>query len=163
MTEATADLAAVLGRVPSGLFVVTASDGSGQSTGMLASWVQQAGFEPPSITVAVKNERYLNDWLKTAPQLAVSIVGESQKNLLGHFAKGFEPGENAFDGLDTAQTASDLPVLSEAVGWLAGEVTGSVDAGDHTIYVVRLTEAGSGPQLGTEPPWIHLRKNGLSY
>lgn len=159
----SSDLAAVLGRVPSGLFILTAKNAAGDETGMLASWVQQAGFEPPSVTVAVKQGRYLNDWLAEGPRAALSLVGESQKELLGHFGKGFEPGEDAFDGLEVARTSDGLPVLAEALGWLAGNVTGSVDAGDHTIYVVGLTEAGRGPRLDDEQPWVHLRKNGLGY
>ena len=57
------DLAKVLGRIPSGVFVLTCGDGAGNMTGMLASWVQQAAFEPPMISVGVKNGRYINDWL----------------------------------------------------------------------------------------------------
>lgn len=163
MSDLSADLAPVLGSVPSGLFIVTVKNSEGQATGMLASWVQQAGFEPPTITVAVKNGRYLNDWLGESSRIAVSIVGESQKGLLGHFGKGFEPGEEAFAGLETAQTSDDIPVLADAIGWLAGDVTGAVDGGDHTIYAVRLSEAGRGPRLGDEKPWVHIRKSGLAY
>lgn len=164
MTDNTKDaIGKVLGRTPSGVFILTASDGEGRSTGMLASWVQQAGFEPPAITVAVKNGRYLNDWLQQTSRLAVSIVAASQKGLLGLYGKGFEPDEDAFEGIETAQTSDGIPVLSDAIGWLAGDVSGSVDAGDHTIYVVTLTEAGRGPRLGDEQPWTHIRKSGLGY
>lgn len=159
----TDDLAAVLGRIPSGLFVVTARNASGQTTGMLASWVQQAGFEPPAITVAVKNGRYVGEWLRQTNRLAVSIVAASQKKLLAQYGKGFEPHEDAFEGVATTQTSDGIPVLSDAIGWLAGEVSGSIDAGDHTIYVVRLTEAGGGPRLDQEQPWTHIRKSGLGY
>ena len=163
MPDVNNEIAPVLGRVPSGLFILTAQNGAGESTGMLASWVQQAGFEPSSITVAVKNGRYLIDWIGETSRAAVSIVGESQKNLLGHFGKGFEPGEEAFDGLETSTTSDGISVLSDSLGWLAGDVTGSVNAGDHTIFVVQLTEAGQGPRLDDEKPWVHIRKNGLGY
>jgi flavin reductase (DIM6/NTAB) family NADH-FMN oxidoreductase RutF len=163
MSELPADLAPVLGSIPSGLFIVTAKDSSGRTTGMLASWVQQAGFEPPAMTVAVKNGRYLNDWLQQTQRLAVSIVAASQKGLLGQYGKGFEPDEDAFDGIETAQTSDGIPVLSDAIGWLAGDVSGAIDAGDHTVYVVTLTEAGRGKRLGGEQPWTHIRKSGLGY
>ncbi len=157
------ELALVLGRVPSGLFIATARSASGEETGMLASWVQQAGFEPPTITVAVKTKRYLNDWLGTAPRLAVCVIGESQKELLSHFGKGFEPDEPAFEGLTIARTGSGLPVLTDCLGWLAGDVIGHVDAGDHVVYVVKLSEAGRGLRLDDEKPWVHIRRNGLGY
>ena len=69
MDESSSDalkdkLAPLLGRIPSGVFILVAGNDTGQQTGMLASWVQQASFEPPQVTVAVNKSRYLNDWLK---------------------------------------------------------------------------------------------------
>lgn len=163
MSDPLSDAGAVLGRTPSGLFILTATDGAGRETGLLASWVQQAGFEPPAFTVAVNKKRYLNDWLAASPRLAVSCVGETQKNLLGHFGRGFAPGEPAFEGLPLARTQSGLPVLADSLGWMAGEILGSMDVGDHIIYAVQITEAQSGLRLNGEKPWVHLRKSGLSY
>ncbi|MGH7200022.1 MAG: flavin reductase family protein, partial [Planctomycetaceae bacterium] len=62
----------VLGRTPSGVFILSVSDGDGRETGMLASWVQQAAFDPPMLTVAVNRARYLHDWLSRAPRMALS-------------------------------------------------------------------------------------------
>ena len=64
----------VLGRVPSGVFILTASDGEGRETGMLASWVQQASFEPQQVTVAVNGTRYLNQWLNDGAVVGLSLV-----------------------------------------------------------------------------------------
>ena len=163
MSESLSDVAAVLGRIPSGLFILTAKNDAGDETGLLASWVQQGSFDPPALTVAVNKKRYLSDWLVASPRLAVSLLGESQNDLLGHFGRGFEPGEPAFEGLAIARTADGLPVLEDSLGWLAGDVTGSVDAGDHLVYAVRITDASGGPRLESEKPWVHLRKNGLGY
>ena len=44
-----------LGRVPSGVFIVTARHGARQ-VAMMASWVQQVAFEPPAISVAISRE-----------------------------------------------------------------------------------------------------------
>lgn len=163
MSDLLSDVATVLGRVPSGLFILTAKGPDGAETGLLASWVQQAGFEPPTLTVAVNKSRYLNDWISESPRVAISVVGESQKRYLGHFGRGFEPDEAAFESLDIARTSDGLPVLSDCLGWMAGDVTGSVDAGDHRVYAVTITESAAGPRLSDEKPWVHLRKNGLGY
>ena len=50
--------AAALGRIPSGLFVLTARNGE-RETGMLASWVQQCSFTPPCVSVALRKGREL--------------------------------------------------------------------------------------------------------
>jgi 3-hydroxy-9,10-secoandrosta-1,3,5(10)-triene-9,17-dione monooxygenase reductase component len=156
-------LAAVLGRLPSGLFVLVAGDDHGRQTGMLASWVQQASFAPPTVTVAIKRGRYLHDWLRKRPDIVLNILGESQKKLLGHFGKGFEPDEPAFEGLDVATAANGLTVLTHSLGWLEGRVTGTLDGGDHIIYLVELTGGERGTAFDTEKPWVHLRKSGFGY
>ena len=156
-------IAPILGRIPSGVFILTAQGNDDLETGMLASWVQQAAFEPPSITVAVNDKRYLNDWLETGKALAISIIGETQKSLLGHFGKGFDPGEPAFEGIELDRSPAGLPVIKDAIGWLEGTVESSLSAGDHRVYLVRLTAASSGPRLEGEKPWVHVRKNGLGY
>src|SRR5947208_4442610 len=92
-------LAAALGRVPSGLFVLTARDGA-RETGMLASWVQQCSFAPPQLTAALSKDRWVLDWLADDTTFAVNVLGEGQKQLVAHFGKGFGPGEPAFEGLE---------------------------------------------------------------
>lgn len=153
----------VLGRIPSGVFILTARSHQGEQTGMLASWVQQASFDPPALTVGVNRKRYINDWLSEGTAVALSLVGESQKQLLAHFGKGFEPGEPAFTGLATETTPAGLQVLTESLGWLEGTICDSISGGDHQIYVVELTAGMPGAKLETEKPFVHIRKNGFGY
>ena len=158
-----AAIGAMLGRTPSGLFILTARGPDGAETGMLASWVQQASFEPPTMTIAVNRKRYIIDWLQTGSVIALSLLGESNKSLLGHFGRGFEPGAPAFNGVDLDRTPHGCPVMVAALGWLEGRVTGRLDTGDHVLYAAELTAAGSNSSLETEKPWVHIRKNGLNY
>lgn len=161
--EAREAIGPVLGRIPSGLSILTAADGDGNETGMLASWVQQASFEPPVITVAVHKKRYLNDWLKTGSQIAVSLIGESNGDYLKHFGKGFEPGEPAFKGLEVAKSPAGMTVLTDTLGYLEARITGEITPGDHVIYTAEVTAAGAGPILESDKPFVHIRKNGFGY
>lgn len=163
MAPPTDPLSLLLGQIPSGLSILTARNAQGEETGMLASWIQQAGFSPPSFTLAVNKSRYLVEWLQPEVSLAVSLIGESQKQLLGHFGKGFEPGAPAFEGLNISRTPRGLAVLSESIGWMEGTVQGRLDAGDHVVVLVSLTASQPGPLHGTERPWIHVRKSGAHY
>lgn len=153
----------VLGRTPSGLFVLTARGPDGSQTGMLASWVQQAAFDPPAVTVAIRKGRYLHEWLHSCPEVALNLIGETQKKLLGHFGKGFEPHEEAFADLATHHAANGLTVLGDTLGWLEGRVTDQLETSDHVLYLVTLTGGGAGPRLEAERPWVHIRKNGFNY
>lgn len=153
----------VLGRIPSGIAILTAADVDGQETGMLASWVQQASFEPPMVSVAVNRKRFLIDWLGRSRRLALSLVAEDQKKLLGHFGRGFEPGQPAFEGLNIIRGTTGLPVLGDALGYLEGNIAGQIEAGDHIVFVVEIVAAGSNESQNEAPPWVHIRKNGFNY
>lgn len=156
-------IGAVLGRTPSGLFILTARAADGRETGLLASWVQQASFEPPMVTVAVNRKRYVHDWLGESPQVALNLVGEGQKQFLKHFGAGFEPGAPAFDGLTIRRGETNVPLLADALGYLEGHVRGQLETGDHVVYAVEIVAAGQGPGFAATPPWVHVRKNGFNY
>src|SRR5437763_8597434 len=130
-------LAAALGRVPSGLFVLTVRGGD-QETGMLASWVQQCSFDPPQISLAVKPGRFASDLLTPNAAFVVNVVTAGQNDLVKHFGKGFGPSEPAFAGLDVYHTAEGVPVLRTALAHLDCRVAGRYGAGDHDLVIGRV-------------------------
>lgn len=152
----------VLGRIPSGVFILTCANSDGQETGMLASWVQQAAFEPQQVTVAVNGSRYLNQWLKDDTVVGLNLVSKSGGSLLGHFGKGFPPEADAFDGLET-EVVAGVRVLKDAMGYLIGKVVSRMITGDHVVYLVELSEAGQSDDFDTQEPMVHIRKSGGHY
>ena len=153
------DLNSALGRVASGIYILTAGTGE-RATGMLASWVMQAGFEPPMVTVAVRQGRYVGDWIAAGEPFVLNIVGENQKSLLGHFGKGFEPNEPAFEGVAVQPCGRGIPVISECLGHLECEPTSHVDSGDHRIFLAKVVR---GALPGEGQPMVHVRKSGANY
>ena len=89
-------LAAALGRVPSGIFVLAARHGE-QETAMLASWVQQCSFDPPQVSVAVRRDRDIHDLLADGAAFTLNIVPIHATEFLKHFGKGFAPDAPAFE------------------------------------------------------------------
>lgn len=156
-------IAPVLGRIPSGVFILTAGDGDGQETGMLSSWVQQVSFEPPMFSVAVNEKRYLIDWLKKSPDVVLNYVGETQFDFLKHFGKGFEPDQPAFEGIDIERSTAGIPIIKNVFAYLEGRVTSQMTAGDHVLFLIEIINAGASDQLETEKPMVHIRKNGFGY
>jgi flavin reductase (DIM6/NTAB) family NADH-FMN oxidoreductase RutF len=161
--DAKSVIGPVLGRIPSGVFVLVAGDGEGHTTGMLASWVQQTSFDPPMVTIAVNAARYLVDWLDHCPRIVLHLVGETQGAFLKYFGRGFDPEQPAFDGLETTDGPHGLPILSGTLGHLTGRVTGRFETGDHVLFAVEIDDAAAGPALATEGPMVHVRKNGFNY
>lgn len=157
-----AGVAEALGRLPSGLFILTTRRGN-RSTGLLASWVQQAGFDPPMVTVALGRDRYVADWVAESGRFVLNQLRAGDKHLLKHFARGFGPDEPAFTGLDLIDDARGGPVLVDALGYLDLEVAGDLDGGgDHRVLLARLVGGALLPG-DRRDPMVHVRRNGLHY
>src|SRR5262249_12493946 len=152
-------LAFALGRIPSGLFVLTVRRGEAE-TGMLASWVQQCSFEPPQITVAVKRGREVLAWLTVGSSFTLNILDASPTDMRVHFGAGFALNEPAFVGLDAEGPDGSAPVLSEALAYLECRVCGRCIAGDHDLLIGQVVR---GRVLGEGQPMVHIRKSGLHY
>jgi flavin reductase (DIM6/NTAB) family NADH-FMN oxidoreductase RutF len=150
----------MLGQVPSGIFILTVGTGS-RATGMLASWVMQAGFEPPMVSVAVKLGRYVCDWLTEGQPFVLNVVADGQKELLKHFGKGFEPNSPAFEGLEITHCARGVPILKNSLGHLECEPAGHVDSGDHRLFLAKVVR---GKMIdGDAKPMVHIRTSGSRY
>lgn len=149
----------ILGRVASGIYILTVGTGE-RATGMLASWVMQAGFEPPTISLAVKQGRYVEEWLTAGEPFVINVVAEGQFHYLKHFGSGFEIDQPAFDGIQIERCARGVPILSDCVGHLECEPAGYVDSGDHRVFLGRVVRG----RLHTDaPPMTHIRKTGTHY
>jgi len=160
-------VATMLGRIPSGLFVVTWRDGSADR-GMLASWVMQASFRPPMVTIAVESSRDLLAAIEREVPFVVNVLGESQRSLLARFSRPAGAGDDPFAGLAVDRTPCGTAAITGGVGWMecraAGTIGGPRDgcaaAGDHAVVLAAITAAGTGPAAA---PLVHLRRNGLRY
>jgi hypothetical protein len=160
-------VATMLGRIPSGLFVVTWREDSADR-GMLASWIMQAGFRPPMVTIAVASSRDLLAAIERGVPFVVNVLGESQRPLLARFSRPAGAGDDPFAGLTVERTPGGTAAIGGGVGWMecraAGTIgephDGGVAAGDHAVVLAAITAASTGP---ASAPLVHLRRNGLRY
>ena len=157
------DLGAALGRLPSGLFILTVRRGD-QSTGMLASWVQQAGFDPPMLTVAFHKERYVADWVRASGRFALNQIPAGNKTLLRHFGKGFAAGEPAFDGVSLAALDDPAgPVLAEALAYIDRRGRGRAGRGRPRRHARPRPRRRAPRPVGRRTARPHPSQSGLHY
>jgi len=152
-------IAAALGRIPSGCAICTAASDR-RATGMLVSWFQQAGFDPPHVTVALRRERPISALIHASGKLVLNLVGEREsKAMFAQFGRGFGLDDDAFSGL-TVSTSEFGPVLESAIAALGCAVRSVHTAGDHEVYIAEVIAARGD---ASHAPYVHLRRNGLSY
>ena len=86
------------------LYVVTASQGEGSTfrqSAMVASWVSQASFSPPGITVAVAKDRAIESYMQVGKGFVVNILREDNyQKMFRHFLKRFAPGADRLADVD---------------------------------------------------------------
>lgn len=158
MDNTPESIGAAIARIPSGCSILTVEH-AGRSTGMLVSWVQQAAFAPPSITVAVKQGRPANLLIDAAQRFVLNVVGEDPKLMFKHFGKGFSLEEDAFFGR-SVERHDFGPLLTECIAQLGCRCIQRIPAGDHDLLLAEVVWARASE--GSKP-YVHLRKSGLSY
>ena len=132
---------------------------------MLASWVMQAGFEPPLIAIAVAQSRDLLAAIEQSTPFVVNVLGESQRSLVGRFGKPAGSGEDPFSGLAVERTTTGTVALAGATAWLecspvAQPACGDAAVGDHAVVLARVIASRGNAE---QQPLVHLRRNGLRY
>jgi flavin reductase (DIM6/NTAB) family NADH-FMN oxidoreductase RutF len=149
-----------LGRVPSGVFILTAT-AEGRRLAMMASFVQQVGFQPPAVCVAVAKDRPLRAAVKTGHRFALSVLGEHDSPLLKKYARGVPPGADPFDGVNVQKTAAGAPYLTDALAYLDCQLLHVAEyGGDHDLFVARVV---AGEVLKEGAPFVHVRGSGAHY
>jgi flavin reductase (DIM6/NTAB) family NADH-FMN oxidoreductase RutF len=158
-SEAEKQLAQALGRIASGLFVLTCREGK-RDTGLLASFVQQCSFQPPLVSLAIKKRRPLLDWLVAGKLFTINILDDTQTDMIAHFGRGFGLDEPAFEELDVERPDEGGPILLDCLAYLNLRVVHKVATGDHEMLIA---EVVSGRLMSEGHPMVHVRKSGAHY
>lgn len=160
MESETARTEQALGRLVGSLCVVTTRQGE-LSSAMLASWVSQATFSPPGLTIAVAKERAIESLLYKNSPFVLNILPEGQHlGLMKHFLKPFPPGGDRFEGVETQPAENGAPILKDSLAYLECRVKDRMECGDHWV-VYAVTDRGSVLKEGVTA--VHHRKSGDHY
>lgn len=146
------------GRLVGSLCVVSAKRGD-VSSGMLASWVSQATFNPPGITVAVAKDRALESLTHSGEKFVLNILGEDKK-LARHFMKNFAPGEDRFADVNTDIANNGCFILTDALAYLECKIANRMECGDHWVVYATIE---NGHVLHEGVTAVHYRKTGSHY
>lgn len=149
-----------IGRIASGVYIVTVVH-EGVPDGMLTTWIAQAGFEPPMLTLAVKSDRPILGTLKKGAPFVVNVLSKKNMDIFKNFAKPHSEGLNRFDGLDADMNLAPAAVFPGAIAYMSCRVHEVVAAGDHHLVVGEIVD-GSALNVEDEA-MVHLRKNGFQY
>lgn len=134
----------VVRKIHGGLFVITTKKGD-KVNGLTVAWLTRASLEPPMVSVSIGKTRYSHGLIKESGVFAVNILKEGQTDIAKHF--GLQTGSriNKFENIDYETKVTGSPILKDTAGYLDCRVVGSCDAGDHTIFIGEVIDAGTSP------------------
>ena len=127
------ELRALMGRVPSGVAVLTV-DANGQPLGLTVGSLVALSLQPPLVAIVVSRQAAMHELLREAGGFAVSILAASQESLAQHFARGVPPIA-MWDGIAVHASISGAPLLEGALGWLECRLRDELAVGTHTLFV----------------------------
>ena len=155
------DLEKALGRISSGLYIITAKKGEVTSA-MLASWISQASFQPLGFTVAVAKDRAIESLMQVGDAFVLNILEEGKHlPLMKHFLKRFAPGADRFAGVRTRPANNSSPILADALAYLECEVTSRMEVSDHWLIYCTVNDGKVSDPDGMTA--VHHRKVGNYY
>ncbi len=156
-----AELEKALGRISSGLYIITAKKGE-VSSAMVASWVNQASFQPLGLTIAVARDRAIESLMQVGDRFVLNVLEEGNyQGLMKHFLKRFPPGADRFADVKTQPAQNGSPILQEALAYMECQVASRLELSDHWM-VYCTVDAGrvSKPNALTA---VHHRKVATYY
>jgi flavin reductase (DIM6/NTAB) family NADH-FMN oxidoreductase RutF len=137
---------AVIGQFPTGVAIVTC-DGPQGPAGMTTNAVTSLSLEPVLLLVCFDNESRTLPAVRATGRFAVNVLHAGQEDLATVFASKRVAREK-FEAV-THTVAHGVPVLDDALAWLACDLRELHPGGDHTIGVGEVTHMGQ--ERGGDP------------
>ncbi len=124
-----------------GLYAVSVADG-GEVNAFTANWLSQASFDPPMLMVSVENDSKSLSMIQRSQHFVVNVYESGQRDLAGALGKTAFKVPDKLKGLAYDLSETGCPLLHDALGWVECRVTGSVPAGDSTVFVAEVINVG---------------------
>ncbi|MBN9392284.1 MAG: flavin reductase [Chloroflexi bacterium] len=124
-----------------GLYAITVAEG-GSYNAFTANWLSQTSFEPPMVMLSVENDSHSLPIIRRTKVFVVNILASGQRELAGQLGRSYLRNPQKLEGVNYTLGAGGCPILEDALGWLECRVTAEVGAGDSTVFIAEIVEAG---------------------
>ena len=132
----------VLKTIPYGFYITGVNGADGEANGFTTCWVSQVSFEPQQLILAVKKDQHTHDLIESGGVFSLNFLDTSQEDLARKFTQTLAPEDGTVSGSRyTLGEATGAPLFEEAFAHLECRVVGSMEAGDHTVYLGEVAAA----------------------
>ena len=122
------------------------------------TWVSQASFEPPMISVCIKRNSASYEIVKKRGEFILHLLGDNQKELASTFFKPTIFENEKLNGQEFS-LANNLPLLKDIPAYIQCKVVEILDNGDHPLFLAEVVDA----KINNDSDPLELRKTGWTY
>jgi flavin reductase (DIM6/NTAB) family NADH-FMN oxidoreductase RutF len=149
----------MLRKIPHGIYICGVKDGEDINC-FTASWVTQSSFKPPLIVNCVNTGHKSNEMIKNSGVFSISFLEAGQKEVAKTFFQPLHRVGNKFEDIEFSLGAeTGCPIITDSLGYVECKVVGTVEKGDHTVFVGEVIGAG----VHREGKQILLEDTGWNY
>jgi flavin reductase (DIM6/NTAB) family NADH-FMN oxidoreductase RutF len=149
------------GHFTTGVTVITTRCAGEGDHGMTANAFMSISLVPPLIAVSIGDTAKMLKYVHETGRFAVSILSRSMEPVAWHFSGKSNQGlSEVFEDCD------GLPVIRDALAAFTAHVVEQIPAGDHTIFVGRVSclvqRPGHEPLIFTRGRFAILERHGAA-
>ena len=143
--------------IPYGVYILTSKMNSEVSAATV-TWVSQASFEPPMISICIKRNSGSYKVVKKRGEFILHMLGTNQKALAATFFKPSELINGLING-EKYKMKNDLPLLTAPPAYIRCQVLEILEHGDHPLFLAEVKEVTVRKDVAP----LQLCKTGWSY
>ncbi len=122
------------------------------------TWVSQASFEPPMISVCIKRNSASYEIVKKRGEFILHLLGDNQKELASTFFKPTIFENEKLNGQEFG-LENNLPLLKDIPAYIQCKVVEILENGDHPLFLAEVVDA----KINNDSNPLELRKTGWTY
>ena len=122
------------------------------------TWVSQASFEPPMISVCIKRNSASYEIVKKRGEFILHLLGDNQKELASTFFKPTIFENEKLNGQEFS-LENNLPILKDIPAYIQCKVVEILENGDHPLFLAEVVDA----KINNDSDPLELRKTGWTY
>ena len=122
------------------------------------TWVSQASFQPPMISVCIKRNSASYEIVKKRGEFILHLLGDNQKELASTFFKPTIFENEKLNGQEFS-LENNLPLLKDIPAYIQCKVIEILENGDHPLFLAEVVDA----KINNDSDPLELRKTGWTY
>lgn len=152
----------VLWTLPSGLYLVGSRSGE-QRNAMTLNLAMQVSTDPKIMAIAVVKDALTHTLVSEGRIFSLCVIDREDRAIVRKFTKPVEVdlAGMTLNGFSFRHGRTGAPILEQAVAWVDCEVRQAVDAGDHTLFLGEVVDAGFNKAEDT--PVLRMEDTRMNY